>query len=228
MRITRLALVALGAATLAAGADQPAPTLEVSHTERVEFPTGGTLKLVNSSGELNVEAWDQPGVEITTVKSLKPGYNASDRDKATHELELLHVTVERRGNELVITTDSPKNTHCDIEYRIKAPGNAKLIASHRVGEVYVDGLTNDIDVTVRRGDIFLHLPEEAQYNTSAKVDLGSVYTDYAGRVERLWWCVGHRVETGKAPAPHQLNLKSGYGDIMILKTWIAKSPESKM
>ena len=51
-------------------------------------------------------------------------------------------------------------------------------------------------------------------------------TDYPARVEHLWWRLGHRVETGNT-APHNLNLKVGYGDIMILKTPVPKPPEPK-
>ena len=170
MTIRILALIGFGTAFLLA--EEPPPQLQVSHTERAEFPAGGALRMVNSTGNLTVEAWDQPGVEITTIKSLKPGFNSGDRDKATHELESVQIKVERRGNELVVTTESPKHSNSDVEYRIKAPSTAKFIASHGVGGVSVYGLTNDIEVTLRRGEILLHLPEEGQYSTSAKVESG--------------------------------------------------------
>src|ERR1700733_13692914 len=126
MTIRILAFIAFGTASLLLAADEPASQLQVSHTDRAEFPSGGTLKLVNSNGALTVEAWDQPGIEITTIKYLKPGFEASDREKAAHELEALHVKVERSGNEVVVTSESPKHSNSDIEFHIKAPSAAAL------------------------------------------------------------------------------------------------------
>ena len=122
----------------------------MSKTERMDFPSGGTLRLTNSIGVLTVEAWDRPDVEITTIKSTKVAYDAREREKATHELDRVRVTAERRGDELVITTDFPRyrafppyplagETNFDLEYRIKAPSTARLIADHDVGEVNIDG-----------------------------------------------------------------------------------------
>jgi hypothetical protein len=66
---------------------------EIAKTEHVDFPAGGTVTLKNSIGELTIEGWDQPGVEIATVKSP----------------EAVQIAVGRRGNELVIITSFPKH-----------------------------------------------------------------------------------------------------------------------
>ncbi len=42
---------------------------QVTKTERVDFAPGGLIRLDTASGNLSVEAWDQPEVEITTVRS---------------------------------------------------------------------------------------------------------------------------------------------------------------
>src|SRR5215471_11888363 len=42
-----------------------------ARTDRVAFPPGGTLHLSKSIGELTIEGWDEPAVEITTIKSVK-------------------------------------------------------------------------------------------------------------------------------------------------------------
>ncbi len=54
----------------------------MSKTERMDFPAGGTLRFTNSVGVLTVEAWDRPVVEITTIKSTRGEYDASEREKA--------------------------------------------------------------------------------------------------------------------------------------------------
>jgi hypothetical protein len=235
MMIRILTLIGFGTGCLLLGGDEPKQKVQVSKTEHLDFPTGGTLRLTNSIGTLTVEAWDRPGVEITTIKSSKVAYETRERERATQELDKVHVTTERRGDELVITTDFPRHesfppyplgeTKFDLEYRIKAPSTTRLIAEDGVGEVNVDGLAGDIQVTLLQGEILLHLPEDGRYNIHAKSNIGNVNSDFPGQEKRRFWLVGHRIMNENSPAPHTLNLRVGCGDIVILKTRVPKPPE---
>jgi hypothetical protein len=232
-----LAVLGFGTTCLLLAAGEPRQKVQISNTEHVDFPSGGTLRLTNSIGVLTVEAWDRPDVEITTIKSTKVAYEASERDKAMHELDRVRVEAERHGDELVITTEFPRHrafppsnplaagTNFDLEYRIKAPSNARLIADHDVGEVNIDGLVGDLQVTLLQGEMMLHLPEEGQYNINAKSDFGNVNSDFPGLEKRRLWLVGHRTEHENSPAAHKLNLRVGFGDIVILKTRVPKPPD---
>jgi hypothetical protein len=235
MRI--LAVLGFGATGLLLAADQPKEKVQVSKTERMDFPSGGTLRLTNSIGVLTVEAWDRPDVEITTIKSTKDEYDASEREKATHELDKVQIAAERRGDELVISTTFRRydifpvsyplagDARLDVEYRVKAPSTARLIVNQKVGEVNVDGVVGDMNVTVLQGQIFLHLPETGSYNIHAKSDSGNVNSDFPGQKKRTWWLTQRAVSEDSATAP-KLNLKIVFGDIMILKTWVPKPPGS--
>jgi hypothetical protein len=130
--------------------------------------------LANSIGVVTVEGWDQPAVEITTIKSTKKEYDSREREKAPHELDTVRIATERHGDELVITTDFPRHrglpppsplgggTSFNLEYAIKAPRSARLIVDHDVGEVNVDNILGDIPITALQRQITLHLPEERQ------------------------------------------------------------------
>jgi hypothetical protein len=200
-----LVVIGLGATGLLLAADQPKEKVQVSKTEHMDFPSGGTLRLTNSIGVLTVEAWDRPDVEITTIKSTKDEHDASERENATHQLDKVQIAAERRGEELVIATTFHRydifpvsyplvgDANLDVEYRIKAPSSARLIVDHKVGEVNVDGLVGDMNVTVRQGQILLHLPETGPYNIHAKSDCGNVNSDFPGekksrrgRIEKLF------------------------------------------
>jgi hypothetical protein len=232
-----LVVIGFGTTCLLPAADEAMQKVQVSNTQRIDFPSGGTLRLTNSIGVLTVEAWDRPDVEITTIKSTKLAYDARGREKATHELERVRVAAERRGDELVITTDYPRyrtfpppyplagKANFDLEYRIKAPSTARLIANHDVGEVNIDSLVGDIHVTLLQGEIMLHLPEESQYKIDAKSDFGNVNCDFPGQEKRRRWIVGHRMAHENSPAAHTLNLRVGFGDIVILKMRVPKPPE---
>ncbi len=112
MTIRILAAIGLATGCLLFAADQPKPDgpkqkVEVSKTERIDFPSGGTLRLRNSVGVLNVTAWDRADVEVTTIKSTQAEFDARDREKGVHQLDKVKVATERHGDELVIATTFP-------------------------------------------------------------------------------------------------------------------------
>jgi hypothetical protein len=217
-------------------ADEPKQKVEATDTQRTDFPPGGMLWVMKSIGVVTVEGWDRPEVEITTIKSTKAAYDAQNREAAARELGAVRVATERRGNEVIITTDYPRHwtiplpyalaggSGVNLEYRIKAPYGARLVVDHGAGEVNVDGLSGDIDVTLLRGEVTLHLPEQGQYAVRARSDIGNVNSDFPGAEKRRRWPIGHRIAGGEPAAPHKLNLKVGLGDIVILKTRTPEPP----
>ena len=56
-------------------------TVRVSKTEAMDFPAGGTLRMENSTVNVNIEGWDQPAIENTTIKSSKNDRQTEDREK---------------------------------------------------------------------------------------------------------------------------------------------------
>lgn len=209
--------------------------VEESKTQSVDFPAGGLLRLKHSMGDLTIEAWDNPNVEITTIKSTKEEYWERDRGKGSAELEKVIVATERHGDELVITTNFPRHRgfpsswpwggaeKFDLEYHISVPGNARLAIDHDVGAVNVDGVTGDIEAKLLQGEIMLHLPEDAQYSIDAKSDYGNVNSDFPGEKHRAW--IGQSA-FHDAPRPaHTLHLRVGYGDIVLLRIRVPKTPE---
>jgi len=149
--------------------DELTHKVQVSETKRIAFPQGSTLRFRNSVGVLTVEAWDRPEVEITTIKSTKTAIGAGGLEKARQRLDKVSVSAGQQGGELVVTTTFPRhrpfglpyplsgNTGFDLEYRVKAPASARIVADHTLGEVNIDGVAGDIEVTVAQGQILLHL-----------------------------------------------------------------------
>ena len=239
----RLVAIGLGIGWLLLAADEPKPgeykqNLQImSKARHVDFPAGGTLRFINSIGVLTVEAWDQPGLEITTIKSTRADVDTRDREKATRDLEKISVATERHGDELVFTTKYPPhrpfrifypvsgNTSYILEYRIKAPANTRIVAEHSLGQVNIDGLTSDVQVNMAQGEILLHLPEEGKYDIHARSAFGSVNSDFSELEKRTGWILGHRSTGDDSKAPHKLNLMVGFGDIVILRIHTPKSPE---
>jgi hypothetical protein len=236
MKVQRLIAISLGAGCLLFAADEPKEKIQVSKTEHFDFPSDGMLRFKHSVGVLTVEAWDQPGVEFTTIRTTKAQFDAGERARGTRQLEKVKVATERHGDELVVTTEFPAhrpfglpyplsgNTGFDLEYRIKAPANTRIVADHSLGQVNIDGLVGDVQVSLAQGEILLHLPEDQQYRIKARSGSGSVNSDFSAPEKRNWWPLGHSSVNEKSAAPHKLDLKVKFGDIVILRIRVPKFP----
>jgi len=204
--------------------------IEHTKTQTVPFPPGGVLRLKHSVGDLNIEGWDNPNVEITTIASSKLEYGERDRARVKSELDKVTVATERHGDELVITTAFPRGVFplfgsggIDLVYHLSVPRAARLVIDHRVGAVNVEGVAGDIDAKLREGEIMLHLPEDAQYSIDARTACGNVNSDFPGERQRGWF--GQKgLENLPLPA-RTLRLRVGYGDIVLLKIRIPKYPQ---
>jgi hypothetical protein len=202
--------------------------VEVTQTERADFPAGGLLRLEHSTGELTIEGWNRPDVEIITVQTTKADYLPQNREKAASELKQSPVSVEHQDQQLVVKTISSKLRgplpSITLSCNIKAPINAKLDVEHGSGEVHIDDMrSSDIRVTVANGDITLHLPEDGKYHINAKSDIGGVQSDFSGEEKRRWWLIGHRYAQ-QPPDGHDLFLRVEVGDITILKIRTPREP----
>lgn len=232
-RLIAFAFIGIGASGLLLADDAPILQVQVTHTERLDFPSGGVLRLKNSTGNLTLEGWDRPDVEITTIKSTK-SYHPGDRATAAKSLDRIRVVTERHGDELAITTKFPKhnllvrpilgNSAFELEYRIKLPRSARLIIDHDSGNVSIDAVTGDVHVTDHIGQIILHLPEQGHYAFDAKSDMGSVDCDFPGHErETPFW--GRVLISEEPPARAQkLYARMRIGDITILKIRTPATP----
>jgi len=225
MKRTLMLVFAVGCLLLAS--DEIPRRIEITKTEHADLPPGGALSLKNSTGELTIEGWDQPGVEITTIKSTKLAYPAdgAERERASQILDEVKVSEATEGGQLVITTDFPRHRRFlprpsvgsrdfDLEYRIKVPRDAKITVDHDAGEVHFNGLSGDIHATANQGTITLLLPQTAAYSIDAKSRIGEVTSDLPGTTTRKHF--GHEFADA-SQAPHKLFLRNGYGDIIILR-----------
>jgi hypothetical protein len=189
---------------------------QATETQRMDFPSAGTLRIQKSVGLLSVDGWDQPGIEITAIKT---GGSEKNRDRT-------RVTAERRGNDIVVTTSVAQNPWplrpfegirpVSLEYRIHLPRSAHLNIQHRSGQVNVTDILGDIRITDGLGQIALSLPEAGYYAIDAKSRLGAVNSDFPGR-ERKKLKFGHTFGSPSNNGAQHLYLRIGFGDITILK-----------
>jgi hypothetical protein len=229
--IATLIAVGMAASGLLAASDAPLEQVQATHTERMDFPSGGTLKMLKSTGDLTIEGWDRADMEVTTVQSTK-SYHPGDRKAAEKSLDRIKLVTARQGNEVSITTEFPKHalpmrlfrgvSAFELHYVIKVPRNAKLIIEHDSGNVYIDDIAGDVHVTNGIGQITMHMPQDRDYAIDAKTGVGAVDSDFAGPEHGRWFDLGHSfVSGGLSEAPsggaQKLYARIGVGDIAIMK-----------
>jgi hypothetical protein len=227
----KLAAFALCFTCILAAEDRTAQPVQVTKTEKLDFPAGGTLHLENSIGEVTIEAWDEPAVEITTTKATKALYNEHKHAKGVASLDRVRITMRRDGSEVAISTQFPRHAvfpwafplqdtvNFTLDYHIKVPRTAKLNIRHNAGEVNIDDVTGDIQVTAVQGQISLRLGGDKPRSIDAKADSGSINSWFPGKKSLLPVIFGHRYEQRASAGTQNLKLRIGYGDIILLKEY---------
>ncbi len=218
--LTAVFALSIGTLTADTAGIQPADS---THTENITFAPGGTVRINDASGYLSVEAWDQPSVEITVVKSMGFDPKPSERDAGLNSVKV--VTEKRSDTEIAVTTSRTRIynrfTHAVgfgrdpvVEYRLHVPRNSHVIVSHASGYVSVTGVAGSVEADNRRGDIVLMLPNLAAYSIDAHTKAGVVTSDLAGARPRKHLS-GEAFTAGDAASGHQLRLRMGFGGITI-------------
>ena len=197
----------------------------VVDTEQMVFSSGGTIELQDSFGQVSIEGWDWPEVELTVTKTTQRKYSDLEMPHAMAELDRILIGTERPSdNHLVITTTFPDRnltrplrgkSNVDLEYRIRAPRQTRLIVKHNIGEVNVSDIVGDMRLTARIGDISLRLSPEARYAVDAKAKVGGVCSEW-GNLTRDHAMGAQDLQPAGAPA-YELYLRVGIGDITVHK-----------
>lgn len=179
-------------------ADQP--------PERATLAPGGLIRLSNSSGDVMIEGWDRPEVEVTVQfvgEAPKQNPSVQLEQSSPDELKIGPIASPFRWRD-----------HVSVRYHIFAPRDSRLAIDHRSGFVFVSGVTGDLDIHSRRGDIVLMLPNLASYSIDARDKFGIVSSDSTGSNKHC--CVlGERFASDSSPSSHHLRLRMGYGGITL-------------
>jgi len=225
--IQRLTLLPLLGSCLLLADGGAKPKVQATNTERMDFPSGGLLRLKNSAGEVQIQGWDRPQIEITTIKSTQDFYAPDEQSKGAALLDRVKVVTERQNQEIVVATTLPRykwlslnsSVHLpvDLLYVINVPRSARLAITHGEGEVHVAEVTGDIHATVRDGMITLSLAPEAHYDIDARSRVGSVFSDFPGNERTRLWFFNHHFAEHSSGAAQNLYLRVGFGDIVMLK-----------
>lgn len=224
MRKLRLWAIWIVLALPLAAGNRTKATLSRTQTQRFHVTAPGAIRLQNSFGELDIEGWDRPEVEVTAVRTTERLYAENQRGRPQRRLDQVQIISKQNANDVAITTVYPRRNrfvhplsqHSDIEisYRIKAPRASKLFIHHNSGGVDIYDITGDIHATVGNGQITLAMPPGIDDHINARCRLGKIYADFEGRERRVYFLGQGFVRQGAAPAAN-LYLRVHVGDIVI-------------
>ena len=234
LAIVLFGLCAPGLTPLLSGDDAASQAGAVSHTERVSFAPGGTIRFNHSFGDLYVEGWDRPEVEMTLFKSVprvelalikSPEDSYKPPENAAEPLERVQFTTEHvSANELAIGTTTPSHNFfrhpfggkgpVTVRYELRVPRDSRLIIHHRGGNILVGNVTGGVEATDRNGDIVLMLPGPGPYAIDARSKMGTVSCDFAGKAH-VRYLIGDRFAGASGNSPRRIFLRVGFGGITI-------------
>jgi hypothetical protein len=223
--ICKLTLLGLGLTGLLISQEEATRKIQISNTETMPFPAGGLLHIRHAAGNMTIEAWARPQLELTTVRSTLDEHPASDRTRITREMERISVKPEQQGDEIGVTTVFPRSfwsklwgSKFAIAYHIKIPASGRLTVDEGSGQVFIDRVRGDIHVTAFEGLLQLSLPDKTPYAIDARSKLGSVVSDFPGQEHKAGWFFGQAFADQPSANAQKLFLRIRYGDIIILKT----------
>jgi len=194
---------------------------QTSHTDRLDFAPGGTIRFEASYGSLIVDGWDQPQIEVTVTKSMPYYY---EKGRGAKNLERVKVSADRKSPmEATISTVLPPHHNfpfsnptgsVKMDYQVHVPRDSHLVIHHGSGYVMISNVNGEIEATASRGDIMLLLPEPGPYNIDAKTSFGNVLSDFTGD-DHSNHLVGERFAESNTGAAKRIYLRMGFGGITI-------------
>ena len=108
----------------------PMQQVQVVTTDRIDFAARGTIRFEGTGGQLNIEGWDQPQVQIVATRFDYADATDKDKDRARRRLDRISVKAEKRSDsELLITTQAPARNFLvrEVSGKIKADMNYRIM-----------------------------------------------------------------------------------------------------
>ncbi|PIE85998.1 MAG: hypothetical protein CSA05_02775 [Bacteroidia bacterium] len=132
-----------------------------SHTE---------VDIFNKFGDVNITDWDKNMVAIEVVVSVE----ADDKEEANEYFERIAITLEKSGNTVKGKTEILRgfsNVSFSIDYKINMPKNLRLKLMNKYGNVFINELSNKIDVAVKYGSLKANKLSYGNETTKSEISL---------------------------------------------------------
>ncbi len=157
----------------------------VSHHAARLFSTG-TLVVDSRMGDLRIEGWDEPRVEVEAEKIVRAG----SEEKAAPLYDRLKIQLEGQDKEVRLRAVFPPRriwrpfrgeSRLSVNFRIRMPYDANLTLRCVDGDVRIFGITGREKLRVNYGDVEVNVPDVYRLRSlDAHAWMGYVQSDLRG------------------------------------------------
>jgi len=174
---------------------------EETHTDARDFVSGGSLHVRLSVGDLHIKRGDTTKIRLEyTVKSR--------RERSVKEA---HVDFDVRGNDANLEFHSPTGGNTQFDVELEIPANTHLDVHQKVGDLTVDSIDGDKDLSLGVGDIRISTEHSGYRVVNASTGIGDVNSDGYG--ETHGW-LGKTLKY-RGEGKYELRAHVGVGDIKL-------------
>jgi hypothetical protein len=193
---------------------------EDSHTTITKAPQ--TIEVHNAVGEIEIDAWDQPSVQI----------DARKRGSSLDDVHAIAISVQQTGSTLVVTSHFPAHSaNCRVDYTIHAPAAANIDLEQSIGAIESKGFignvseststgavattmgalggAQDVKVHVGVGAIGLQIPATSSAAFSASTSVGAIGANFPFTTQRNFVGATGTGSIGKGNAHVDLTIGTG-------------------
>jgi len=175
---------------------EPAPVRADEFSKTFQYSTRmfsfGTLTIDTRMGDIHVESWDRPRLEIEAEKVVEAG----NQKKAGTLYDQVQVVLAGQDKQVLLRTLYPSRrpwrpfrgeSKLSVNFYIHMPFDANLILRCVDGDVRVSGLIGKQEINVNYGDVEINVPSIYRLRSlSARSILGYVQSDLHGEDSAGW------------------------------------------
>ena len=195
-------------------ADEFSKTLHYS----VRMFSYGTLTMDTRMGNVQVEGWDEPRLEIDAEKLVE----AKDEKRSQPLYNLVQVVLTGQDKQVMLRTLYPprrlwrpfrEESKLSVNFRIHMPFDANVAIKCVDGDVRVSGLIGKQNINVNYGDVEIDVPSIYRLRSlNARSILGYVQSDLHGEDSAGW---GRKIMFWNADGDQEIRIRVRMGGVYV-------------
>ena len=174
---------------------------EETHTDARDFAAGGMVHVQLNVGDLRIRRGDSSKIHLSyTIKSRRESH-----------LKDARVDFDVRGNDASLEFHVPTGSNTQIDVELEVPQNTNLDVHAKVGDLTVENVEGDKDLSLGVGDIRIANEHSGYRLVNASTGIGDVNGDGYG--ETSGW-LGKTLKY-RGDGKYELRAHVGVGDIHL-------------
>lgn len=174
---------------------------EETRNDARDFVSGGSVHVRSSVGDIHVKRGDSAKIRLSyTVKSR---HESNVKDS--------HVDFDIHGNDATIEFHAPSGGNTQFDVELEVPANTNIDVHEKVGDLTVDNIEGDKDLSLGVGDIRITTGHSGYRMVNASTGIGDVNSEGYG--ETKGW-LGKTLKY-HGDGKYELRAHVGVGDIHL-------------